>query len=108
MVDELSDKDCRFEGAALRARTTDVGTKSYWHPSREASIRALSTLNHVWGEGKTVGATPYDLSHSEICVGCKVSRTTAAISVVRWSRSISFLSLAEKSAKVCTASYLLR
>jgi hypothetical protein len=54
------------------------------------------------------GSCNYDLSQRETCVGCTVSWTTAAISLVRLSRSICSRILAEKSAIVCCASYLLR
>jgi hypothetical protein len=50
----------------------------------------------------------YGLIHNETCVGCTVARITAVISEVRLSRSTSPRSFAEKSAIVCSASYLLR
>jgi hypothetical protein len=50
----------------------------------------------------------YGLIHNETCAGCTVAWITAVISEVRLSRSTSPRSFAEKSAIVCSASYLLR
>jgi hypothetical protein len=47
-------------------------------------------------------------SHSETCAGCMVSLTTPTRSSLKASRSVSFLSVAEKASRVLAASYLLR
>src|SRR5215211_975455 len=47
-------------------------------------------------------------SHSETCAGCIVSLTTPTRSSRKVSRSVSFLSLAEKASSVLAASYLRR
>src|SRR5918997_2370869 len=45
-------------------------------------------------------------SHSETCSGCIVSRTAPTSSLLKASRSVSSLSLAEKASRVFAASYL--
>jgi hypothetical protein len=47
-------------------------------------------------------------NHKETCAGCIVSLTTPTRSSLNASRSVSFLSLAEKASRVFAASYLLR
>jgi hypothetical protein len=47
-------------------------------------------------------------NHSETCVGCIVPLTTVTRSSLRASRSVSWLSVAEKASRVFLASYFLR
>ncbi len=47
-------------------------------------------------------------NHSETCAGCIVLLTTATRSSLRASRSVSWLSVAEKASRVFLASYFLR
>jgi hypothetical protein len=101
-----------FRGGVRTQQRDRVFPRPHRHSSiRESRLRRCSTQTLVWLLHGHVVCWPFEAvsgrSHNETWAGCIVSLTTPTSSSFSASRSVSSLSLTEKSARVFLASYLL-